>query len=519
MALVPPRVPLRLVGLLVWALACGPSGAARTGTDTPAASDAEAATPSIDPERMHVALAWLSSDDLRGRYTLAHEDIDRAAAYLADAYRAAGIAPVGTDYVVPYDVVSGSEAGDDLNVWLDAPPEPHAFTEKEAVAIANGGGTPVVGDLTLLGATGSAGLAKGKIALVASAPTDIAAITAQVQRVTDAGAKAALLVVEELVDPVPMRAGLRAAGASIPVALVTRAAIEARIQLPPPGKAKALSGVHVSLAARREDVTEKAPNVLAAIPGTDLAHEIVLLGAHFDHIGTAERGHFCRTRTLQDGSIDGVCNGADDNGSGTAGLLELARALAASGHRPRRSIVFAHFSGEELGLHGSHALAETPPAASPFKGGEVVAMINMDMIGRLGAAGLSIGGLSSSDGWRPLLDDAGDQGLSIVYERAVTSRSDHAHWYRKKVPVLFFFTGLHEDYHGPGDELDRINLDGMAKILAIALSVTMAAADGAELPWTEPRTAAEGEVGRLPGSDPATVEKTTGQAAVTSAGP
>jgi hypothetical protein len=503
----PRRFRPALAWPLAWFLACGPSGTTRDGTVAPALAEAETVEARIDAERMAEALAWLASDDLRGRYTLAHEDIDRAASFLADAYRKAGIAPVGTDYVVPYDVVSGSEASEDLNVWLDASPEPHAFTEKEAVAIANGGGTPVVGEVALIGATGPAGRAEGRIAVVYPLTPDIDTVTSQAQRMVKAKAKAALLVVDELVDPQPLRAGLRAAAIPIPIALVARAAIEPRVPLDPAAKPNALPGVNVSLAARREDMKEKAPNVLAVIPGSDLAREIVLVGAHFDHIGTAERGHFCRTRTLEDGTIDGVCNGADDNGSGTAGLLELARAMADAGYRPRRSIVFAHFSGEELGLHGSHALAETPPAAAPFQGGEVVAMINMDMIGRLGAAGLSIGGLSSSDGWRALLDDAGDHGLSIVYERAVTSRSDHAHWYRKKVPVLFFFTGLHEDYHGPGDELDRINLEGMTQILSIALSVTMAAGDGAELKWTEPRTASEGEVGRLPGSDPATVEK------------
>src|SRR5690606_8622776 len=101
---------------------------------------------------------------------------------------------------------------------------------------------------------------------------------------------------------------------------------------------------------------------------------IVMLGAHYDHIGTAEAGMMCREK---DG--DGICNGADDNASGTAMVLEVARAMAEARYRPARTIVFAHFAGEELGLLGSKALAAAPPKAAPFDGGQVVAMINLDM--------------------------------------------------------------------------------------------------------------------------------------------
>lgn len=500
---------LLLLAAACAAVACTPGSSRRAvSPETPA--QAAVSEPTIDRERMVAVLRHLSSDELRGRYTLAPEDIDRAAGFLADAYREAGIAPVGADYRVAYDVVAGSRPAQDLNVWLETGADPHAFTEREAVAIANGGGAPVFAALTQMAAKGKADRVAGSVALVTTATADAAEVTAQVERAVGSGARAVLLLVDELPDPVPLRAALEAANNDAPVALVTRDALGGRVDLAADGRTYDLDHVRVSMAAKLEDIKRKAPNVLAYMPGQDLADEIVLVGAHFDHIGTSERGHFCRTRTREDGSIDDVCNGADDNGSGTAGLLELARSLAAAGYRPRRSLVFAHFSGEELGLYGSQALAESPPAVAPFVDGKVVAMINMDMIGRLGAAGLSIGGLSSSDGWRPLLDDAGDHGLEIIYERAVTSRSDHAHWYRRKIPVLFFFTGLHEDYHGPGDEFDRINVDGMADILAIVTSVTMAAASGAKLRWADPRSAAEGEVGRLPGSDPKTVEAPTG---------
>src|SRR5690606_7458762 len=197
----------------------------------------------------------------------------------------------------------------------------------------------------------------------------------------------------------------------------------------------------------------EVPNVLAQIPGeTD---EIILLGAHFDHIGNETNGH-CRP-VVKRATRDPICNGADDNASGTAMLLELARAFKATGITPKRTLVFAHFSGEELGLLGSRALIES----SPFDQGEVVAMINLDMVGRLGPKGLAIGGIYSSNDWLPLLDELGNYGMKILYEGSTTTRSDHAWWFRRQIPVLFFFTGVHPDYHRAGDELDDINVEGL----------------------------------------------------------
>jgi Zn-dependent M28 family amino/carboxypeptidase len=113
--------------------------------------------------------------------------------------------------------------------------------------------------------------------------------------------------------------------------------------------------------------------------------------------------------------------------------------------------VFTHFAGEELGVLGSKALAEAPP----FERKRVVAMLNLDMVGRLGPKGLAIGGLGSSDAWMPLLDKVGSAGIEILYEGSVATRSDHASFYRKDIPVLFFFTGVHSDYHRPGDHATR----------------------------------------------------------------
>ena len=496
----------------VVAFACQPTGSTATPDDAaPVVTD-----PKVDPDRIRATLTAFADDAMRGRYTLRREDIDKAADFLAAAYVQAGIAPVGSDYRVDYQVPSGSKVSSKLNVWLEVDREPHEVGADDVVSIANGEGNPAVGSVVVIPPDGKhAKKAAGKVAVVFGARTEPAKVAALVATLREAGAAGAVLVASDGATMPDAKALEAAVGdASMPAVLVrARAVLGITLDGKPlsslAGSDDAVDApkLLVSLAAGREDVTTDAPNVLAYLPGTDLADEIVVVGAHFDHIGTTDRGHFCRERTLEDGAIDGVCNGADDNGSGTVGDLEIARALKTAGIKPRRSIVFAHFSGEELGLYGSKALAERPPDAAPFSGGRVVAMVNMDMIGRYGAAGLSIGAVSSSDAWMPILESAGDHGLEITYERAVTSRSDHANYYKKQVPVLFFFTGLHDDYHGPGDEVDEINFDAMAEIVTLAMDVTLAAADGRDMSFAEPRSGKEGITNRMPGSDPDTVEK------------
>jgi hypothetical protein len=255
-------------------------------------------------------------------------------------------------------------------------------------------------------------------------------------------------------------------------------------------------GVTAQLKTELIDDGVEVPNVLAQLRGT--SDEVVMIGAHFDHIGTDELGS-CRAIVRKD-TRDAICNGADDNASGTAMLLELARAYKLAGVTPERTIVFAHFSGEELGLLGSHAMIE----ASPFDQGRVVAMVNLDMVGRLGPRGLAIGGLGSSDDWMPLLDELGNYAMQILYEANTTTRSDHAWWFRRQIPVLFFFTGMHGDYHRAGDELDEINVEGLATIGQLVSDVIWELAGGRAITWADPK---QGDgIGRgLPGSDPTSV--------------
>lgn len=272
----------------------------------------------------------------------------------------------------------------------------------------------------------------------------------------------------------------------------------------------ALAGTTATLSVALQSTSVSVPNVLAQLEGGELAHEIVLVGAHFDHVGRDGTGQ-CHTDP-GDPEKDGICNGADDNASGSAMVVEVARALAAAHVKPKRTLVFANFSGEEVGLHGSKAIAESPP----FGDRKVVAMVNLDMVGRMDARGLAIGGLGSSSGWMPLLDEVGAHGLGVLYDRGITTRSDHASFYRKDIPVLFFFTHLHPDYHRPGDEIEAINGEGMTKIAELVADLVQRLGDGAKVPFRPPGPGEEGLVGALPGTNPATVEKRVNLEPVTS---
>jgi hypothetical protein len=272
--------------------------------------------------------------------------------------------------------------------------------------------------------------------------------------------------------------------------------------------ASAALGSTATLAVNLEPTKVMVPNVLATIPGRERAEEIVMLGAHYDHIGRDAEGQGnCHGRTLDDGTADGICNGADDNASGTAVVVELARAMAQAGYQPERTLVFTLFSGEEMGLLGSKAMAASMPTTGPFAKGKVVAMINIDMVGRLGEKGLAIGGVASSPQWMDILDGVGTFGMPILYDRAITTRSDHAAFYEKNIPVLFLFTHTHPDYHGPGDEAALINREGLASVAELVQGVAVELGNGHDIPFAAPANADEGLTRGLPGSNPATIEK------------
>lgn len=224
-----------------------------------------------------------------------------------------------------------------------------------------------------------------------------------------------------------------------------------------------------------ERVREEVKNVIGVIEGEGpLANETVVIGAHYDHVGMGKYG------SLSPG-VKEIHNGADDNGSGTSGLLELARRLGAREKKLSRRLIFIAFTAEELGLIGSAKYVENP--VFPLE--NTVAMFNMDMIGRMVDDKLTVFGSGTAPRWQKLLEQSNehaDTGLRMTFKPEGFGPSDHSSFYGKKIPVLHFFTGTHKDYHRPSDDWEKINVDGMNRVVDLLETIIIDTAEKTERP-------------------------------------
>ena len=217
----------------------------------------------------------------------------------------------------------------------------------------------------------------------------------------------------------------------------------------------------ITVNANSEIIREKSNtrNVIMVLPGEDelYKNEYIILGAHFDHLGMGGAGSTSR-------AVDTVAihHGADDNASGVGTILELAEKFAKTKGSHNRSIICMAFAGEEMGLLGSKYFAENPGIDLS----KVNAMINLDMIGRLEKTNsLQIGGVGTAEGLKEMIVSLCDTAkIKLTFSDEGYGPSDHSSFYGKNIPVLFFTTGAHLDYHTPSDTYDKINYDGMVKI-------------------------------------------------------
>ena len=230
--------------------------------------------------------------------------------------------------------------------------------------------------------------------------------------------------------------------------------------------------VELAVVPRDDNAAIRSANVAAFLPGSDaeLRDEWIVVGAHHDHIGTATSGR------------DRVFNGADDNASGTAVLLALAQEWAHRADAPRRSIVFVTFSGEERGLLGSRAFLEQEVVPSD----KIRFMMNFDMVGRNPDRPVGVFGDGVATGVRALVEAANaDIALDLAFHgRNIPRNSDHSNFYRRDIPILGFFTGMHDDYHSVRDHADKLDYGRMVEITRLGSGVLerLATMDAPEFP-------------------------------------
>jgi len=247
----------------------------------------------------------------------------------------------------------------------------------------------------------------------------------------------------------------------------------ARIGLLPGGMGTgAIGGGYLLPVSLRSAVNQHAPegvgmNVVGILPGSDptLREEAIVIGAHHDHLG---RGEFFGSLATADDPPGSIHNGADDNASGVGVLLAVAEALAQAPPLAR-SVLFVTFTGEELGLLGSAAFVEQ----SPLPPGRIVAMLNMDMVGRLEGRPLIVNGTGTAEEWGAILDAVeGEIGIELLRAPEGFGPSDHTSFYIRDIPVLHLFTNVHAQYHRPDDSWELVDQEGMDRVAEVVLRIT-----------------------------------------------
>jgi hypothetical protein len=222
-----------------------------------------------------------------------------------------------------------------------------------------------------------------------------------------------------------------------------------------------------------QDCERGGRNILAVLPGSDpkLSAEYIVVGAHYDHVGDGSKGHAL-------GAIGQIYNGADDNASGVSMLLEVMEVMVKAHADCRRSILFAFWDGEEMGFVGSKDWIAHPTI--PLD--SVKLDINLDMVGRLREGKLEVVGTRTGYNMRRLVSGAAEDPLWLNYTWELKANSDHWPFLEQRIPIVMFHTGLHEDYHKPTDDADKINREGMREIGRYLVATIAKAADVDSLP-------------------------------------
>jgi hypothetical protein len=494
-------------------------------------------------QRLKQHLGFLASDECEGR-GIDTQGIEKAAAYIAEEFRKAGLKPAGIEgsYFQPFVVTATAKLGDRPQARLLGPGQSNWELEEgsdfSVMGFSNSGQVqaPLVfvgygitapelhyddyadvdvrGQVVVMLRRTPRPNERGEKRFDRSVPTPEesphATFASKIANAQRRGAAAVILVNDAASagerDPLPQFANhaLGNPPAPFPVLFVKRAvldrllqqhkrslaAVEKEIddQLQP--RSLVLKGWRLQAQIRVERTEYKCKNVVGVLEGSGpLAQETVIVGAHYDHIGYGTFG------SLGGSNARGkIHNGADDNASGTTGLIELAYRMAAQPQRLGRRLLFIAFSAEERGLYGSLHYCKEP--IYPLE--HTALMVNMDMIGRARRVAadwwgweqkerLLVYGVGTGSGLEALVQQANDtpsrrSQLVVRTLAAGTGPSDHDSFYRRRVPVLFLYTGTHGDYHRPSDKAETINYQGMALIIDFAERLLQAAVTLPEKP-------------------------------------
>ena len=472
------------------------------------------AATTITAESIAKRVGIIAHDSMEGRDTPSR-GLDLTAQWVADEFKRAGLKPAGENGTFfqryPINRIQVDPANSSLTLRSPGGSWTGSFT-KDVVRVQGAPpAKPVSGELLVLAGAAPAAevkAAKGKILVVpVTFAQGVPPVFASVEAAVDQGAAAVLILagrdgasfdgmVRRATRLDVSRPGAGGGLGSVPILEIRGAMADdflkaagvdpVALRAGTEGLVKPLPGVTAELDIRtgaNEQVT--APNTIGILEGTDptLKAEYVVFTAHMDHVGTTAGGR-CRAQ-----GADSTCNGADDDASGTVTIVELARAFAQKGARPKRSVVFMTVSGEERGLWGSHHWSEHPTL--PLK--DAVANINIDMVGRNWPDTIVAIGKEHSDLGATLNQvnakhpELGMTAIDDIWpEENFYRRSDHYNFARKGVPVLFFFNGVHEDYHQASDSPDKINADKMARLARLLFYLGQDIANSAERPKWDP---------------------------------
>jgi hypothetical protein len=464
--------------------------------------------------RMRKDITFLASDQCEGRGP-GTKGIDLAAEHIAAAFAKAGLKPGGKEgsYYQPFTVSGGAELGQPNSLRIRGPLgqdiELRQGVDFEVMGLS--GSKTVSAPLVFVGYGASAPRVKyddfkmldvaGKVViLVRRVPRwnnkdlpfdgdkkDQHAALVTKQGLAEANKAAAVLLVNDASDlgqgDKLMPFGYVPGSGTIPGLHVRRSVIDPILQsslgtdlrtveraidrdLKP--RAANLPGWTANLQTTVMRKTIPVKNVIGVLEGSGpLAKETVVIGSHYDHLGYGSPGSRSKTPKVKE-----IHHGADDNASGTTTVIELTRRFAAMPNRQGRRLVFMTFSAEEMGLLGSRHYCNKEPL---FPLADTVAMVNLDMVGRLRPDPktekdkLIVEGTGTAKTFNKLIDELNHgTGFQVTKKAGGTGPSDHDSFYRKKIPVIFFFTGMHPDYHRPSDTSDKINVPGMRRVADMA---------------------------------------------------